>query len=109
MTISSLGTICNRVNVAEALKSLFPTMAQIIGWENARNEPISVENLSPEIEAAIEFRARRESSNVLGDSQQVYINQKLCMTALAGDVEKQEVLQLIKELMYEATLKKFSF
>ena len=111
VTISSLGPNYDRVNVAEALKSLFPSMVQIIVWKNAKNEPISIENLSfPEIEAAIEFRARGESSNVFGDSQQEYINLK-AQFASAGDVEfkKQGVLQMIKELMYEATLKKFSF
>ena len=69
VNISSLGPNHDRVNVAEALKSLFPSMVQIIVWKNAKNEPISIENLLfPEIEAAIEFRARGESSNDLGDS-----------------------------------------
>ena len=61
---------------------------------NARKEPISIENLSfPEIEAAIEFKARGESSNAFWDSQQEHINLKAQYDS-AGEVEKQEVLQL---------------
>ena len=64
VTISSLGPNYDRVSLAEALKSLFPSMVQIIVGKNAANEPISIENLSfPEVEAVIQFRARGEATN----------------------------------------------
>ena len=104
VTISSMGPNYDRVNLAEAMRSLFPSMVQIIVWKNAQNEPISIENLTfPEIEAAIQFRARGEASNVFGDQQEEYNNLKAQFDS-ADEVEKQGVLQAIKELMYTATL-----
>ena len=104
VTISSLGPNYDRVGLAGALKSLFPSMVQIIVGKNAANEPISIENLSfPEVEAVIQFRARGEATNVFGDQQEEYNNLKAQYDS-AEDLEKQGVLQSIKELMYSATL-----
>jgi len=103
--ISALGANFDRVDVLQALRELIVDQKQLIVWKSSTLEPLSLDMMTfEEIEAATQFKATNESSSILGDSILEYNNLKAQYLSATNDQEQAGVLNLIKELSFNATL-----